>query len=295
MFNNCSVLALLETEDKSVEVHRIEMDRDTQNSICNVFSNAVTEMKDGKELIPFDGNYKPDEDQYLTIENFDLPPEIKEAIENPMNVSAYRPNKKVFPRIKAIFIGESKESKSKQKFHVAFQRFKNDQYISNHRLNLFFDKDSFFQEKRAGISISSHIDCYYDDSLHFISFFFARQIFDLGQYYREATEGEIGGFSAEKILNIESAEVFQKQASDTWVRRRVAIINDLKILENHTASEIRAIGKTAGIDIKIDKKKIIIPSDKKEMKKIIGFLVEEVYPGYFSKGITYMANSKRKI
>lgn len=295
MFKNCSVFAILETDDKSVKVCRIEMDQDTQDSICNTFSDAVSDMKDGKELIPFDGNYKPDEDQYLTIENFDLPPEIKEAIKNPMNVSAYRPERKVFPRIKAIFIGERKKSASQLKYHVAFQRFKNDQYISNHRLNLLFDKDSFFQEKRAGISISSYIDCYYDGSLHFVSFFYTRQIFDLGQYYREATEGEIGDFSAEKILDIENLENFQKQASDSWVRRRIAIINDLKILESHTASEIKAIGKMAGIDIKIDKKKIVIPSEKKEMKKVIGFLVEEVYPGYFSKGTTYMANSKRKI
>lgn len=271
------------------------MDQDTQNSICSIFSEAVSEMKARKELVIFDGNYKPDEDEYLTITGFVLPTEIKEALKNPMNVPTYRPKIKKFPRIKAIFVGNCEKHGRLFKYRVAFQRFKNDQYISNHRLNLLYDKDSFFQEKRTGISISSYIDCYYDGSLNFVSFFFTRQIFDLGQYYREATEGEIIDFSNEKILSIENEEAFKKQAADTWVRRRVAIINDLRILESHTVSEIKAIGKTAGINILIYNKKIVIPAEKKEMKKIIGFLVEEVYPGYFSKGTTYMANSKRKI
>lgn len=130
-----------------LEIFRLEVDSDTQNSICDAFSNAVSEMTLEKSKVVFDGSYKPLDDEYLAIENFQLPDAIKDAIRNPIGVAKYKKENGCFPEIKAIFVGERIESKDTENFVVAFQRFKKEQYISVRAFNLFFDNDTFRREK----------------------------------------------------------------------------------------------------------------------------------------------------
>lgn len=296
MFTDCSVMAILNDIKAGIEIQRLEMDAATQSVVCSSFSSASVALVSNKEEIPFEGDYIPEDNQYLAIKNFALSEAIEKAIKNPLNVKAYRPIKKQFPQIKALFVGKCVQENKKDSFIVAFQKFHPNQYIAINRLNLMFDKDSFFQEKRTGISISPFIDCLLNSSgLLFSSFHYAKQIFDLSDYYREATQAEILTFSSAKKLRVEDSETFNQQAADRWIRRRVAIINDSKVLERFSAAQIKQLGKGAGVNIAIAKGKIVVPIEKTEMKKLIGFLAEEVYPGYFSDNTTYMANSKRKI
>lgn len=48
------------------------------------------------------------------------------------------------------------------------------------------------------------------------------------------------------------------------------------------------------IEIEIQNDKIVIPNDREQVIRILGFLGEEVYVGPFSQ-FTYLANSKRQI
>lgn len=82
--------------------------------------------------------------------------------------------------------------------------------------------------------------------------------------------------------------------ANTWVRRKIAMINDSEVLINYTASEIKSLAKSVGIDITVENKKVVIPNDKEKIKVILGFLDEEAYKGPFSQN-TYLANSKRQI
>lgn len=293
MFENSSVM-VLKIVDRAVEVCKLELEGETQTKICNAFSNAVEDLITGKEKVMFDGSYKPHEDEFLAIGNFQLQDDIKDAVRDPMGVAAYRKVDEEFPEIKAIFVGQREENGEAEKFTIAFQRFRKDQYISTKWYNLFFENDTFFQEERFGISISDTIDCYFTDGeLQFISYFFARQVFDLSEYYRSATDHEVQSFSANVKLSIENPIFFQSIAN-SWIRRKIALINDSGVLENYTASKIKSLAKTAGIEITVDNKKIVIPSDKEKVKIILGFLDEEAYKGPFSQ-TTFLANSKRKI
>ncbi len=293
MFENSSVM-VLKVVNKAVEVCKLELEGETQAIICNTFSNAVEDLIADKEKVMFDGSYKPHEDEFLAIENFQLQDDIKDSIRNPIGVAAYQKVDEEFPEIRAIFVGQREEIGDAEKFTVAFQRFRKDQYISTKWYNLFFENNTFFQEKRFGISISDIVDCYFTDGqLQFISYFFARQIFDLSEYYRSATDHEVQCFSDNDKLNIENPAAFQIMAN-SWIRRKIAMINDSGVLENYTASKIKSLAKAAGIEITVDNKKVVIPSDKEKVKIILGFLDEEAYKGPFSQ-TTYLANSKRKI
>ena len=293
MFENSAVMVI--RADKNDDyVYRLEMNATTQQELCISFSNAHDELLDGKSRVVFDGSYKPLTDEFLTIENFQLASEIMDAIRDPIGVKSFQKENGVFPEIKAVFIGERIESNDSEKFNIAFQRFRKEQYISPKMFNLFLNESTFFQEKRYGISIADSIDCFFtENELQFVSFFFARQIFDLSGYYRSATDQEVASFVTNEKLLIEDTEAFKSMAN-TWIRRKIAMINDSKVLENYSASKIRTLASKVDIKIDIENRKIKLPNDKESVKIILGFLDEEAYKGPFSKN-TYLANSKRAI
>lgn len=72
------------------------------------------------------------------------------------------------------------------------------------------------------------------------------------------------------------------------------MINDSGVLENNTAAKIKKLAKSAGIEIVVEDKKIVLPDDKEELKMVLRFLDEEAYKGPFSNN-TYLANSKRRV
>lgn len=129
--------------------------------------------------------------------------------------------------------------------------------------------------------------------MQFISFFFARQVFDLSEYYRSATDQEVRSFSTNEKLLLSDTENFQNMAN-SWIRRKIALINDSNVLKQYSSEKIKNLAKSVGIDISVENQKIVIPNDKEQIKIILGFLDEEAYKGPFSHS-TYLANSKRQI
>ena len=293
MFDNCAVMVIRADKNEDF-VYRLEMNATTQQELCISFSNAHDDLLNEKSRVVFDGSYKPLTDEFLTIENFQLSSEIMDAIRDPLGVKSFQKENGIFPEIKAIFIGERIESDDSEKFNIVFQRFRKEQYISPKCFNLFLSENTFSQEKRYGISIADSIDCFYtENELRFVSFFFARQIFDLSGYYRSATDQEVASFVTNENLLIEDSESFKSMAN-TWIRRKIAMINDSKVLENYSDSQIKSIASKVDIKNDFKNRKIKLPNDKESIKIILGFLDEEAYKGPFSKN-TYLANSKRTI
>ena len=293
VFENCSIIIIANGSHVD-ELYRLEVDADTQKEICLSFDSAVDDLLSEKTKISFDGSYKPHNDEFLAIENFQLSDAIKDAIRDPLGVPAYKKENDEFYEIKAIFVGKRTETEDAERFQVAFQRFRKEQYITTNWVNLFFTRDTFRREKNFGISISDTADCYYTEGeLQFSSFYFARQIFDLSEYYRSATDQEVQSFTTSDKLSFEDTEAF-KNTANTWIRRKIAMINDSGVLVNYKASEIKKLAKDAGITIEIENKKVVIPNDKEQIKVILGFLDEEAYKGPFSQN-TFLANSKRRV
>ena len=293
MFDSSSILVIC--ADGKDTIMRIEIDAETQKSICKTFSEAVQIMISEKEKVEFDGRYKPEQDEILHISNFQLKDDIKDAVRNPIGVTAYEKTNGEYPAIKAVFVGEKVDEGNTEKFSVAFQRFRKDQYISTSNFNLFWSNDTFRHEKSYGISISDSIDCFYapDEELQFTSFYYARQVFDLSVYYRSATTQEVTAFTSNESLSFENAQDFETLANSS-IRRKIAAINDSEVLKKYQAIEIKRLAQKTGIVITVRNKQIVIPNDKEQIKLILGFLDEEAYKGPFSQ-ITYLANSKRKV
>lgn len=293
MFDNGSIMVLLNDGNEN-PVQLLEVDKTTQAAICSSFSDAAVPLLSGKQIVPFDGSYKPNEDEGLSICNFHLPEVITDAVRNPLGLKTFAYNKDAEPDIRAIFIGERTEADNTEIFNVAFQRFRKEQYLSTKKFSLFYDQDTFILENRWGIGITDTIDCVFTQTeLRFSSYFYARQIFDLSEYYRSATDAEVQSFSGSDLLSIADKDQFQSMA-DTWIRRKIAAINDSGVLKNNTAAKIKKLAQSCGLEITVENKKLIIPADKKKLKEILGFLDDEVYKGAFTEE-TYITNSKRKV
>ncbi len=315
MFEQSSPLAIVQQSKTDISVYRIVIDRAVQKSISDSFSSAVEDMHDGKSAQEFTASYKLENDEYFKIGNFIMPDVILDAIRSPLGAMPYsrmrvndngvlvkfdEPTEEDgtyldYPEIKAVFVGERIEEKNSEIFHIAFQKIRREQHLTQNRHNLFFDKDSFHEDKRFGIGITDFVDCYFNgDELEFNSFYFARQIFDLSEYYRSATDEEVNNFTTNNKLSFDNASNFTSWAN-TYIRRKIAAINDSGILEQYTAFEIQQLAKTyAGADIKISDNKVCIPDNKDEAVWIVGFLDEEAYRGPFSQDLI-VANSKRRI
>ena len=82
--------------------------------------------------------------------------------------------------------------------------------------------------------------------------------------------------------------------ADTWIRRKIAAINDSGVLNRNTAAKIRNLAQKCGLDVTVENKKLVIPDDKKKLKEVLGFLDDEVYKGAFTEE-TYITNSKRRV
>lgn len=293
MFDNSSIMILLNDGNEN-SVRLLEVDRATQADICSSFAEASAPLLSGKQILPFDGSYKPNDDEGLSICNFHLPETITDAVRNPLGLQTLVYDKDAELDIRAVFVGERTETGTTEVFTVAFQRFRKEQYLSTKKFSLFYDKDTFIREKRWGIGITDNVDCVFTQSeLLFSSYFYTRQIFDLSEYYRSATDAEVQSFSAITLLNITDQMLFQSMA-DTWIRRKIAEINDSDVLKNNTAAKIKKLAQHCGLEVNVKNGKLEIPTDKKKLKEILGFLDDEVYKGAFSEE-TYITNSKRKV
>lgn len=293
MFKNSSIMILL-NDGSDNPVCLLEVEKTTQAAICSSFAEASLPLLSGKQIVPFDGSYKPNDDEGLCITNFHLPEIITDAIRNPLGLQTLVYDKDVELDIRAVFVGERTETDNTEVFTVAFQRFRKEQYLSTKKFNLFFDKDTFILENRWGIGINDNVDCLFTKAdLRFSSYFFARQIFDLSEYYRSATDAEVQSFSANELLKIPDKAQFQSMA-DTWIRRKIAAINDSGVLKNNKATKIKKMAQHCGLEVSVENGKLEMPSDKKKLKEVLGFLDNEVYKGAFSEE-TYITNSKRKV
>ena len=293
MFDNSSIMVLLNDGIEDL-VQLLEVDTTTQEALCSNFSDAAVPLLSGKQIVPFDGSYKPNEDEGLSICKFRLPEVITDAVRNPLGLQTFAYDKKAEPDIRAIFIGERTEADNTEIFNVAFQRFRKEQYLSTKKFSLFYDQDTFIRENRWGIGITDTIDCVFTQmELRFSSYYYARQIFDLSEYYRTATDIEVQNFSGMDLLIIEDKDQLLNMA-DTWIRRKIAAINDSGVFKNNTAKKIVKLAQNCGLEISAINGKLIIPSDKRKLKEILGFLDDEVYKGAFTQN-TYITNSKRRV
>lgn len=279
-----NIFAILKSEN---QIKLINISGNIQNDLTPLKNNAEEFLR--KEKILFDGQYKPEDDQILEIENFSLPFEID--FDNPLNLEKIEIDD--IDLMKGLIINDKKI--------IGFQSFDKRKIIEPSRLNIIFKGNTFSKLEERGITIDDKLDAVFskqNKSLLFYSFHNASKIFDLSEYYREATDQEINSFFTTQIFSDIPKNLDEK--IDTRIKKKIFLIKKNKIIEklidSHIFKEVAKYSKTFGLENYFDStsKKIKIPDDKKEFKKILSFLNEDLYKSPISE-IIYETNSKRKL
>lgn len=303
MFSEDNDILIWAKRNNKRMVYRLKTTKEVKNRFVEMFNNGINTLLydgQGNECSPvsFESHYEmKDYDEKFIIEKFELPQEIKDAIDRPDVVVPYKnldeqgKTEDGF-EIKAILIC----GKNETGYYIAGQKFSPKQIVLKKRFNIFLDKDTFVEEERKFvISIDDSVDCIYtSEGLIFDNYRNANGVFDLSEYYRQASQDEVNEFINSNVLQIKDNKDLSKIFSGIAMRKKIAKIIDLgtlkdlsKIIENSKNVKIK-------IELNDDNTKIVLPTDKKELKAVMSFLSEEMYFGMFTKN-TYVSNSTRQI
>jgi hypothetical protein len=282
------------TKGASYRVFIIPLSQKVQIEIESLFKHQEEQFNNYVENeIDFDGKYKPDDNECLKIENYEDIDNIHDAIASPLSVPQIDPNVAEFSTVKGLFVGYVTSNGDKV---ALIQKFDRRKIISSGGMSLIFSDNVYRKVDGVGLSLDTRLSAILiNKSLRFFSFHEARQIFDLSQHYIEATNSDLDAFVKSEFLHSHDEPGFINSA-DSWIRRKVALVSQSQIIENAGIKSIKDAAIPFSIDIKTEiidgKERIIIPSDKIELKKLLRFLDEDYYQSPI-QSINYLTNSKR--
>lgn len=295
MFNQENTVFLLTTKKNQYKVYKLNCDNIVKSLFVEVFNNAFNESVTEYEEILFQLGYHLNEDEIWKIENFDLPSEIIFALENPDAIASYTPMDDTGITadgyyIKCLFMGELIDNK----FFIKFQRFEKSQILKRKKRAIVFKDNMFIKNGDFCLNILESPDAiYYDGIFKFINYTNANKVLPLGNYYREATQEEINNFKTLEMFTLSNENAFDKYSSAHNVRGQIAKILDSGVLSQHTASELKDIASSHDVNIVVENNKIVIPTEKKDIKYFLTFLSEKIYKGPLS-GKTLISSSTRE-
>ncbi|MCF4123936.1 Kiwa anti-phage protein KwaB-like domain-containing protein [Methylobacterium sp. SyP6R] len=281
------------TDDASKRVQRFNLSQDVQDALTDfMLEQEKSFLAYAQDEHDFDGRYKPEKGECLVIRGYDDIDDLHYAIENPLSIPEIAPKTENFENIKALFSGY-KNDRGEQ--IILIQNFNRRKIISPEGLSIFHSSNVYKKVDGVGVTIDYRLSAIMKNSeIRFFSFHNVRQIFDLTQYYIEATNSDIQDFAKIDKLHVDDIDTFIVNA-DSWVRRKVALIQQSGIFEAMTPATIKAAAEYFHININIKAidgvEKIILPSKKAELKKVLRFLDEDYYKSILSNK-SMMTNSK---
>ena len=274
-------------------VRRIRLTHDVQDALSALFMEQAGKLVHPDfERVPFDGHYRPDDSEILSISPFQMPETIWAALREPAACEDLVFGTEAAPNIRAIFTG------SFEKKWVAFQAFQRSQLLTRRGISIILSRNTYRRLEEPGLNIEEQVDVFFEnDALLFRSFHRAKMILDLSQYYREATDQDLESFGKLPAVYFKDPQTLRVHA-DTWVRRKVALIQDRGVLTTSDPKVIVAAAREYGLGLSLHNKNgtdaLVFPSDKKELKSLLKFLDEDYYTGPVS-GSRYISNSKRQL
>lgn len=284
------------TDVPGMRILRVPVSQEVQVEITKVFIEQEEQFLSGiEEEIKFDGKYRPEEKELLVIDDFDDVDGLKMAVQNPLNTQELVLSEGVLEGVKALFVGYKDK---KEAMRVLLQGFEKKRIISPKGFSIFHAGNTFKRFEGSGLTLDSKLTAVMEnDALKFASFHFVRQIFDMSAYYKEATDQDLTNFAQHHALQVVELAEFIK-TSDTWVRKKVGLIQQSGILEKYPPSEISAVAKLFSIDLPVTEvagaQKIVFPKDRREVKRVLRFLDEDYYQSPLTT-TKYLSNSKRAV
>lgn len=273
---------LLLTSDPDHQILRMDLAPETSAGVDGLFENAVAVFeRDVDEYVDFDAGYQLSEDECFQIENFEMSPDLLEVARQPLTAERLNQADLPFLSIKAI-VGYDFSANNRRLF---FQTFDSRRVlIPGRRFAVWSaaDASTFRELDRPVVLLEAPLAAVWDDGvLKFKSFNLARQIFDLSEYFTEATTPQLSTFATHRRVSCDDTAHFIA-ACNTWSRKKVALILRDGILD-FPVRDIRRGARAVSYRIAMDGDRIILPVTKPELRALLQFLDEDLYRGPISK------------
>ena len=286
------------------KVYRLKTDANVKKKFIELFNRGVAQLlydEDGENRthVQFVSHYAIiNNDENFIINEFVLPEEIATAGDNIDTVENYKPidsngKTKCGFEIKAILMVRKTDDGD----YIAGQKFTQRQIVVKQgRFNVILSGDTFKEDNnRFSISMNEGIDCLFTpEGLIFSKYNDANSIFDISDFYRSATQDEVNKFANSAAFEIQDFNDFNISVKSVPMRKKIAKILDLGTLQNVDLIRENAEKVDIAIPFNAAGDRIVLPTNKKELKEILAFLSEELYPGMFTNK-TYLSNSTREL
>jgi hypothetical protein len=278
---------------KDFEILRVAVSRDLQTKLSKLFQEQRDEFfAEGTEIVPFDIHYTPDPDQISFIEKFKPPAKMLDALKNPLGFDVLDVTRLDTGSINGFFTADQSARM------IWCQAFDRRRLISTRGFSIIYSGDTFRKLEEPGLTLDSRLAAVVEnDRLYFHSFHAAKRLFDLSVYFKEATAEELKAFVENPRILFENPEMLSEK-SGPWIRTKVSLVRQSKILEKESPSKIANEAKKYGLLIDVKKvngkEKLYFPDDKKIVKDILRFLDEDYLTSTLT-GTRYVSNSKRPI
>lgn len=281
-------------------IMKLVTDANLQDDLNVELRRQAAEFLQGKEEIPFDARYRPDDGEVLSIANFDDIEGLISAVKTPGNYDDWAASERDLPNIKGIFGGFEDGNTTT----VIIQAFDRRQSISTRKISFWYDTDTFRRIDGVGITfdtkptaILSQEDGAPNAVLRFVSLHNTRRLFDMDAYYHQITQDEVNDFFNAQNFH-EFDQSWLETNIDNWMRKKITFINQEGILDACSPVEIREAGSSLGIVIDVNGEsgtdKLVFPTDKKKLKELLRFLDEDIWESALS-GSRFQSSSKRKL
>lgn len=280
------------------KMFRLEIEQQLQNELEEQFLEQAQALSSNElVVVPFEGgNFTPDDTEVLEINPFDLPAFIYDSLENPAGCDTI--SAADLEALSSVYCIFGYEASSET---LIFQVIQKQQRLTN-KANwaIFLSRDVFKKLEDPGLILGGACHAVYEKgSLKFKSMWWIKQIFDISEFYREATDADVETFSQISTVLIDDVELLKKKTGQ-WARTRIAFIVDSGILTKYTPKQLAEKAEQFDVPLVVEvdqdgsgTEKLRIPQEGKDLRAVLKFLEEEFYIGVIT-GLPYEANSKRK-
>jgi hypothetical protein len=278
-------------EPNGVTIKRVPVNGALQQPLDQLFLQQETAFRAGRpNEVPFDGDWKPDDDELIVLDN---------TVEADAMVAAVAGNVLALPmidtanfeteNIKALFVGTNAGGNVK----LLVQRFTSAQ-ILNRKFTVLAHNNVFSRLTDTAFSLGSALTCVVENGqIKFESYHNLRAIFDVSEFFAEATDEDIDDFSGHASIEIADIAAFKELATQTE-RKLIHKLVSTGVLDNHAPQHIQAVAGQTGLAIQIANGRIVFPTEKQEIRRFLRFLDDSLYEAPLS-GQRYVTNSKRAV
>lgn len=283
------------TNDPSKRIVRFELSSEVQSDLTNYIEAQETTFAQAEEEIEFDGKYKPDDGEILYIDGYDDIDDLSSAIKTPLSAEPVDPTENFFSEIKALFTGHISSTGSVK---VLLQNFDRRKIISTNGLSIFHSSNVYKKIEGIGLTIDHKLTATLENGkLKFFSFHNTRQILDLSEYFKVATDDDVTEFAELDVIKSQDTQQLIEM-SDSWVRRKISLIHQSGILQNVPINDMKIVASEFNIPFSTEMdgsdEVIKLPDNKSDLKKLLRFLDEDYYKSPLSN-TAFVTNSKRAV